>query len=118
MNKHHTLILGRRPPTRALAQRYSVQTLADGTKGPIPPFVTEYSGTAILETFTILYDRDGEPAHGVAIAKTLNGARLMAKVLPGDCETLKALTNLDHTAVGMHGIVTPLSDSLLRWQIG
>jgi acetyl-CoA C-acetyltransferase len=117
MNKHHALILGKRPLVRALAQRYSAQTLADGAKEPTPPLLTEYSGTAVLETFTILYDRDSQPAHGVAIAKTPNGARLMAKVLPGDCETLKALTNLDHTAVGMPGVVSPLSDSLLRWQI-
>jgi acetyl-CoA C-acetyltransferase len=117
VNKHHALILGNQPAPRPLALRYTVQSEADRARGPIPALTTDFGGSAMLETFTILYDRDGAIGHGVAIARTSEGSRLMAKVLAEDSETLDALTLSEHSAVGMQGQVRKLADSSLQWSI-
>jgi len=117
LNKHHALIIGNRPAARPLALQYTVQTLADRARGPIPSLITDFTGPAMLETFTILYDRDGAIEHGVAIARTSAGNRLMAKVPAEDSETLDALTLPEHSAVGMRGQVRKLAESSLQWSI-
>ena len=117
VNKHHALILGARPPERPLATQYSVQEQADRARGPAPSLVTEYNGPATLETFTILYDRTGVPAHGVAIARVPTGQRLMAMVSAQDSDTLNVLTAPERSAVGLEGRVSTLADSLLQWQV-
>jgi hypothetical protein len=117
VNKHHALILGNQPAPRPLALQYMVQTQADRARGPVPAFTTDFAGAATLETFTILYDRDGAISHGVAIARTCEGSRLMAKVLAEDSETLDALTQSEHSAVGMQGWVRKLANSSLQWRV-
>lgn len=117
VNKHHALILGNRPAACPLALQYTAQTQADRARGPIPALTTNFAGPAVLETFTILYDRDGAIGHGVAIARTSAGSRLMAKVLAEDSETLDALTLSEHSAVGMQGQVRKLADSSLQWSV-
>ena len=44
----------------------------------------DYTGAAVLETHTVLYGRDGVPKHGAAILRTPQGARLLARVDPGE----------------------------------
>ena len=117
VNKHHALILGARPSQRPLATQYSVQQQADRARGPVPVLITEYDGPAALETFTILYDRTGMPAHGVAIARAPAGERLLAKVAAQDHATLNVLTAPERSAVGLEGRVKALDDSLLQWEL-
>jgi acetyl-CoA C-acetyltransferase len=117
VNKHHALILGARPSERTLAMEYSVQEQADRVRGPVPLLIGEYDGPATLETFTILYDRTGLPAHGVAIARVPDGRRLIARVAAQDGATLNVLTAPDRSAVGLEGRVSALADSLLQWQV-
>jgi hypothetical protein len=118
VNKHHALILGARPPERPLTMQYSAQEQADQARGPVPELITEYAGAATLETFTILYDRSGMPAHGVAIARAPAGERLVARVAPQDHDTLDVLTAPERSAVGLTGRVRALADSLLQWELG
>lgn len=117
VNKHHTLILGARPAERPLAAQYSVQEQADRARGPVPLLISEYDGPATLETFTILYDRTGVPAHGVAIARAPAGQRLMAMVAAQDRDTLNVLTAPERSAVGLEGRVSTLADSILQWEL-
>jgi acetyl-CoA C-acetyltransferase len=117
VNKHHALMLGTRPADRPLATQYGVQEQADRVREPAPSLITEYSGPATLETFTILYERSGVPAHGVAIARAANGQRMMAKVSAQDSDTLNVLTASERSAVGLEGKVSGIADSLLQWQL-
>ncbi|HEY3653724.1 MAG TPA: acetyl-CoA acetyltransferase [Steroidobacteraceae bacterium] len=117
VNKHHALILGARPSERPLAAQYGVQQHADRARGPVPPIIREYNGPATLETFTILYDRAGVPAHGVAIARVPAGQRLIARVAAQDGDTLNRLTDPNRSAVGLEGRASTLPDSLLQWEV-
>jgi acetyl-CoA C-acetyltransferase len=81
----------------------------------VPVFVTDYAGPALLETFTIVYDRAGQPTHGVVIGRTPQSTRFMARVASTDAATLARLTDLDHTPVGSVGLVRADGQGLLNW---
>jgi hypothetical protein len=89
-----------------------VQDEADAKRGPVPPFVTDAEGAATLETFTVIYDRDGAASHGVAIARLEGGARVLARV-PGEVpDDIAKLTDLRQTPVGAAGLISRRDDAL------
>src|SRR3546814_19747475 len=59
VNKHHTLVLSHQPPAASLALDYSVQDVADRARDAVPALVDDYRGPATIETYPILYARDG-----------------------------------------------------------
>jgi acetyl-CoA C-acetyltransferase len=117
VTKHHALVLASKPPAPdALREDYSVQTAADARRAAVPPVVAEHNGAATLETFTVVYERDGTPNRGVVIGRTPGGARLMARVDAAETATLAQLTALDRSPVGSRGEVAKGQDGLLRWK--
>jgi acetyl-CoA C-acetyltransferase len=119
VTKHHGLVLANRPPPqggRAL-EDVSVQAAADARRGPVPAFVEDATGPAILETCTVLYDRDGAPTHGVAIVRTTDGTRTLARAPAADAATLAALTDPDAFAIGRTGLLRPGGDGVLDWRL-
>ena len=70
VTKHHALVLSRQAPHEALAQDTSVQAEADRNRGAVPEFVTEASGKGTVESFTVIYGRNGEVEHGVVMLRT------------------------------------------------
>ena len=119
VTKHHGLVLADRPApegARALKE-VSVQATADARRGPVPAFVETATGPAILETHTVLYDRDGAPTHGVAIVRTQDGARTLARVPANDRDTLAALTAPDAFAIGRTGSLGVGGDGTLDWRL-
>ncbi len=117
VTKHHAIVLASQPPKRdLLTPEYSVQAIADGRRGAVPELVLDYAGAASLETFTIVYRRDGMPEFGAVIARTPQGTRLMARVDASDAATLGVLTDLDRSPIGSVGRVTAGADGLLRWK--
>jgi len=118
VTKHHALVLGSSPPPQGLPKPdYDVQAAADARRGPVPPLVLQYAGAATLETFTVVYGRDGQPSQGIVIARTPAGERLMARVEATDAASLKVLTDLDRSPVGCSGTVTAGADDLLNWSV-
>ena len=116
VTKHHALVLGADPaPPGALAEDYSVQARADARRGPVPALLLDHAGAAQLETFTVIYGRDGQPTHGVVIARTPAGARLMARVPADDAAALALLTDADRSPVGRAGRTAVGEDGLLVW---
>jgi acetyl-CoA C-acetyltransferase len=65
----------------------------------------------------VLYDRDGAPTHGVAIVRTANGARALARVPAGDGDTLAALTDPDAFPIGRTGTLQTGGDGMLDWRL-
>jgi hypothetical protein len=117
MTKHHAIVLSpRAPQSDLLADYYSVQNAADVRRGVVPPLVMDHVGPAALETHTVIYERDGKPRHGVVIARTTTGGRLLARVDPSDRDTLAVLADFDHTAVGRHGEVTRGEGGVPHWR--
>jgi acetyl-CoA C-acetyltransferase len=118
VTKHHGLVLSRQAPQRALAQDTSVQAEADRHRGAVPEFVTEASGKGSVESFTVIYGRNGEVEHGVVMLRTSDNARALARVPARDGATLAHLLNMDRTPVGSPGDVVTADDGVLEWRVG
>src|SRR6195952_3407294 len=80
VTKHHALVLSRQSPSEALAQDTSVQAEADRHRGAVPEFVTEAGGKGRVESFTVIYGRNGAVEHGVVMLRTKADARALARV--------------------------------------
>jgi acetyl-CoA C-acetyltransferase len=117
LTKHHALVLGSYPSASSrLSEDYSVQPEADKRRGPRPPLVMDHVGPASIETHTTLYARDGSVRHGVVIARTPAGGRLLAKVQGNDSAGIAALTSLDQSPIGRTGHIAPGADGLPVWR--
>ncbi|PWR23624.1 acetyl-CoA acetyltransferase [Zavarzinia compransoris] len=114
VTKHHALVLGDAPG--GLDPDYSVQALADGRRGPVPAFVEDAAGEAALETFTVIYGRDGEVSQGVAILRLDDGARTLARVPAGDADGIALLTAADRFPIGRRGRLRRAADGIADWQ--
>jgi acetyl-CoA C-acetyltransferase len=118
VTKHHALVIARQPPQAKLAQEASVQAEADRNRGAVPEFVTEASGRGKVESFTVLYGRNGEVEHGVVMLRTEQDARTLARVQATDTATLAHLMHMDRTPVGSLGEITMAADGVPEWRVG
>src|ERR1700720_791430 len=118
VTKHHALVLSRLAPQALLAQDTSVQAEADRHRRAVPDFVTEASGNGSVESFTVIYGRNGEVEHGVVMLRTSDNARALARVPARDGTTLAHLVNMDRTPVGSSGDVVTAEDGVLEWRVG
>ncbi len=115
--KHHALVLASgATPGGPLASDYSVQKEAEALRAPVPRFFAEFEGSAILETFTVLFGRDGKPRHGVTIARPDPRTRLMARVPAGDAEGIAMLTSSRLNPIGLSGHTVLGADGVLEWR--
>jgi acetyl-CoA C-acetyltransferase len=117
VTKHHALVLSRQAPQHELAQDTSVQAEADRHRGHVPEFVTEASGKGSVESFTVIYGRNGEVEHGVVMLRTEKNARALARVPARDGATLAHLLNMDRTPVGSSGDIVSADDGVLEWRV-
>jgi acetyl-CoA C-acetyltransferase len=118
VTKHHALVLSPQAPRAALAQDSSVQAEAISHKRAVPDFVTEASGKGKVESFTVLYGRNGEVEHGVVMLRTGENTRTLARVPARDGATLSHLMNMDRTPVGWVGELATADDGVLEWRVG
>jgi hypothetical protein len=111
VTKHHAIVVSAEGPRGdAILAEPSVQHIADAKRGLVPSFSTTAEGEAMIETFTVIYDRDGAASHGVVIARMQRGERVLARVT----EDISRLTNLGSTPIGAAGEVA-LKDAELAW---
>jgi acetyl-CoA C-acetyltransferase len=114
---NHTILLSRAPiAAGTLPQDFDFQAEADAARGPIPPHVENYAGPGVIETYTVLYERDGSPKFGVIVGRNPAGDRFLAKVPPTDAAGLAFLTDGKTEAVGAKGeaVEGPGGDILWR----
>ena len=112
VTKHHAVVLSRRPGP-PLPPGYSVQAEADARRGPVPSFTEAASGPAVIETHTVLHDRDGAPTHGVVILRLPDGRRTLARVTAP--ESIALLKCPEATPIGLRGTLRPAADGLQDW---
>src|ERR1700722_20189977 len=117
VTKHHALVVSRQTPPEPLAQETSVQNEAD-RRGPVPAFVTEATGTGAAESFTAIYGRDNAVEHGVAMLRTSDNSRALARVPAHDRSTLAHLLNMERSPVGSSGEIFRADDGILEWRMG
>lgn len=117
LTKHHAIVLASYPlGIDRLTEDYSVQTETDARRGAVPLLEMDYAGLASIETHTVLYRKDGTVQHGVVIARTPAGGRLLAKVEADDCSGIAVLTDVNCSPIGRAGRVDPGSDGLPVWR--
>ncbi len=111
---NHCIVLSRDAlPGVVFPQDYDAQALADARRGPIPELTDEREGNFPVESYTVLYDRDGGPRHGVVLSRGPDGERIIAKVLPGDARSLAFLTDGAAEPVGQSGHNLRSGDTLI-----
>lgn len=114
LTKHHALVLGSLPGAQFPLMR-NVQESAEILRRPVPKLIDEYDGPATVETFTVIHDRDGQPALGVIVALTEGGDRLFAHVGPDQADDLACLERPDVAPVGRTGNVRVDESGINRW---
>jgi acetyl-CoA C-acetyltransferase len=117
VTKHHALVLSRQAPREALAQETSVQAEADRARRAAPDFVTEATGKGKVESFTVIYGRGGDAEHGVAMLRTEDDRRTLARIPASDEKTLAHLQNMDRTPVGSMGEIAMADDGVPQWRV-
>ncbi len=112
---NHTILLSSEPTGAKFPQDFDFQADANARRGDVPPLDRDYSGPATIETYTVHHARDGSVKLGTIVARTPDGARTLAAVLPDDTATLAFLTDGKVQPVGSHGeIVSGSGDQDLR----
>ncbi len=117
VTKHHALVVSKTPPREALKQDTSVQAEADRNKRSVPEFVTEASGPGKVESFTVIYGRNGDVEQGVVMLRTEDERRTLARVPAGDSATLAHLLDMDRTPVGSLGEIAMAADGVPEWRV-
>jgi acetyl-CoA C-acetyltransferase len=114
---NHTIVLSRDPlPAGTLPYDFDVQAEADAARGPIPPRVETYVGPATIETYTVLYERDGRPKFGVIVARNPAGERFLAKIPPDDAAGIAFLTDGASEPAGSAGQAVLGADGDILWR--
>jgi len=77
--------------------------------------IGSYSGPATLESFTMMYDRSGQPTHGVIMARIKTGERTLASLPASDAEGLSVLLNQERYPIGIVGEITAPDKGAAIW---
>ena len=110
-------MLSRQAPQQPLAQDTSVQAEADRHRGKVPEFVTEASGKGKVESFTVIYGRNGEVEHGVVMLRTA-GRRARAGARAGQRRRdAGASVEPGPHAGGVVGDIVTADDGVLEWRV-
>jgi acetyl-CoA C-acetyltransferase len=100
LTKHSALVCSSAPP-----EKQGEAPPVDPGPAAIAPLL-EADGPAVLETYTVLYDREGAPQRGIAIGRLESGARFLANT-PGERAALEAFAAQEQ--VGRRGRVRCVS---------
>ncbi|MBJ7406866.1 MAG: acetyl-CoA acetyltransferase [Bradyrhizobium sp.] len=117
VTKHHALVVAKAPPRETLSQETSVQGEADRNKRAVPEFAAEANGRGKVESFTVLYGRGGDVEHGVAMLRTEDDRRTLARIPASDNATLAHLLDMDRTPVGSIGELAMAGDGVPEWRV-
>jgi acetyl-CoA C-acetyltransferase len=115
---NHTIILGGKPIASARFPRdFDYQEEADASRGTAPHLVEDYVGQAEIETYTVLYERDGSVKNGIIVARTPTGERTLAKVPESNVAAIAFLTDGADEPIGAKGRIIVDADGMQVWSI-
>jgi hypothetical protein len=110
VTKHHALVLAKeaRPGGYSsggaqgdAARQAEIDALES------PPLAREPEGDATVETWTVEYDRGGQPEAGLVVGRLPSGERFVANTPAGDRDQLDRLVGGDAEPIGAPGTVGP-----------
>jgi len=102
VTKHSAGVYSTEPPSGAWQRTDPKLDQARIDARPKPAFVAEPAGAASIETYTVLFNRDGAPERGIVVGRDAAGARFFGNT-PPDRATLESMTKQE--AVGAKGRV-------------
>ena len=113
----HGIVLSAEPlPDATFPHDYDCNPASEALRGPVPPIDESYEGEAVIESYTVFYNRDATPKFGTVIARTPHGARALARVAGDDAGMIAFLTDGQVEAVGASGRTVMKDDGLLHWR--
>ena len=80
--KHSAGVYSGRPPTGEWRRTDPAVDQAKVDADASPPFAAEPSGPATVETYTVVFGREGEPEMGIVIGRLGDGTRFIANTPP------------------------------------
>ncbi|KXJ97276.1 thiolase [Microdochium bolleyi] len=106
----HALCLSRKP-RRDKAAYPPQNPLPDFSKGvTAPPVSIDPQGRAIIETYTVDFDRNGKPQLGYIVGRLETGDKARFVANHGDDSTLAKLTDTTLEPIGRRGVVRQAED--------
>lgn len=115
-NTNHTILLSSTPTRARLPHSFDFQAESDAMRGPLPQLIEEYAGPATIETFTVPYDRSGQPRFGTIVARTPDGKRILCGIPIEDVEGIAFLTSGAAEPVGAKGAIVMEDSGAARWR--
>ena len=115
LTKHYAVTLSNHSSGFIGVNAGNQQSKAEAVQGTIPSFNADATGNAILETFTVPYDRAGHAAHAVMVVRTSLGERSLAKFIFKGPKDLAIMTHAERSPIGRSGILTAGSDGVPLW---
>ncbi len=102
VTKHAVGVYGASPPPTPWVpvDGAALQARVDAERGPALATLPDGPGT--VETYTVIYDRDGVPVRGIVVGRLDDGRRFLANT-PSDAALLDALVREE--AIGRRGRV-------------
>lgn len=116
VTKHAAMVIGVAAPTKQPEMR-NVQSLAESMSEGAPKLLEDYEGEAIIETFTIVYDREGAPVHAPIVARTSAGERVVARVPGENRDVIELLSDRTNDPIGTRGRIVRTADGLLHFSL-
>jgi acetyl-CoA C-acetyltransferase len=115
---NHSIVLSRAPPApHSFPQDFDFQAEADAIRGPVPPLQEDYCGSAAIETYTVLYHRDGSPGPAAIVGRAAGGSRFLAKIPAADSAAIQWLTSGTREPVGATGTAFKGADGDTWWRM-
>jgi acetyl-CoA C-acetyltransferase len=100
LSKYSAGVYSTRPDAFKVCDSTGIQAQVDAQ--PEPPLVHEADGAARVETYTVVYGKDG-PSHAIVVGRLdRTGERFYANTADGDAETLNALIAEDPLGRAIH----------------
>jgi len=107
VTKHSVAVWSAQPPRAEWRRTDPAVDQATVDAEPHPAVVAEPSGAAAVETYTVVFERDGAPALGIVIGRDEQGRRFIANT-PDDRRLLASMTQREF--VGTRGHVSRAGD--------
>ena len=113
---NHAVVISSEPLTNAtFPHDIDCNAEAKARRGPVPEVDGDYAGEAVIETYTVFYNRDGSARVGTVIAQTPEGKRVLASVPASDVAMITFLTDGKTEPVGSKGRTCKSDDGLIIW---
>jgi acetyl-CoA C-acetyltransferase len=103
VTKHAVGVYGARRPAQEWARTDPQVDQAEVDAMDHPELIDEADGPAAVETYTVVYGRDGEPERGIVVGRLEDDRRFLANTPPGDFALLESMTTREF--VGERGTV-------------